>query len=329
MTSDLERQVRARLDFLTKPPGSLGRLEELALRYALIRGTAMPELKRKALFVFCADHGIAASGVSAYPASVTRAMVRNFVRGGGAINVLCRHWGIDPAIVDMGVSGDPEAGTMDRRIASGTRNFEQEPAMTREQAEQSIRAGRDLARGAATKYDVLAAGEMGIGNTSAASAILSVFGNLDPSRTAGSGTGLDEAGVARKIEVIRRALALHRPDPSDPLQVLALVGGFEIGAIAGFLLGAAEARVPVVLDGFISCSAALIARALEPRAMDCMLFAHRSAERGHGLMLDLLGASPYLALDMRLGEGTGAAVLITLLEASIRLYREMATFADL
>ncbi len=329
MTSDLEQQVSARLDFLTKPPGSLGKLEELAKRYALIRGNALPELKHKALYVFCADHGVAECGVSAYPASVTRAMVRNFIHGGAAINVLCRHWNIDPVIVDMGVSGDPQPGALDQRIAPGTRNFTLEPAMTRAEAEQCLRTGRDLAKEAALRYDVLGAGEMGIANSTSAAALLSAFSGEDPSRTAGLGAGVDEAGLERKIDAIRRGLALHNPHPNDAVGVLAALGGFEIGAIAGFILGAAEARVPVVLDGFISCSAALIARIIEPRSMEAVIFSHRSAERGHTLMLQVLEADPYLSLDMRLGEGTGAAIAITLLDAAVKLYREMATFADL
>ena len=329
MKSDLEREVQDRLDFLTKPPGSLGKLEELALRYALIRGKVMPELNRKALFVFCADHGVAEEGVSAYPAEVTRSMVRNLVRGGAAVSVLCRHWNIDPVIVDMGVSGEPEPGAVDRKIAAGTRNFTREAAMTRDQAKQCLCTGRELALDGAARYDVLAAGEMGIANTTAAAALLSAFSGHEPERTAGRGTGVDPEGLQRKIDTIRCALELHRPDPADPVSVLAAVGGFEIGAIAGFILGAAEARVPIVLDGFISCSAALIARAMDPRCMECVLFSHRSTERGHALMLDFLNAEPYVSLDMRLGEGTGAVIAITLLEASVKLYREMATFADL
>jgi nicotinate-nucleotide--dimethylbenzimidazole phosphoribosyltransferase len=329
MKSHLEREVQDRLDFLTKPPGSLGKLEELARRYALIRGSALPDLKRKALFIFCADHGVAEEGVSAYPAEITRAMVRNFVRGGAAVSVLCRHWNIDSSIVDIGVCGASEPGALDRKIAHGTRNFTRQAAMTREQAQQCLHTGRELAREAAASYDVLAAGEMGIANTTAAAALLSTFSGHPPERTAGRGTGVDPAGLERKIEAIRCALDLHRPDSADPVGVLAAVGGFEIGAIAGFILGAAEARVPVVLDGFISCSAALVARAIEPGCMECVLFSHLSKERGHSLMLECLDAEPYIALDMRLGEGTGAAIAITLLEASVKLYREMATFADL
>jgi nicotinate-nucleotide--dimethylbenzimidazole phosphoribosyltransferase len=276
---------------------------------ALIQRTETPAIGRKAMLIFCADHGIVAEGVSPYPAEVTAQMVANFRTGGAAISVLCRHYGIDPIVVDVGVG-------------RATRNFAHHPAMTRGEAEAAIRAGMEHA-GAA---DLLGAGEMGIGNSTSAAAIFSGLSGLDPSETTGSGTGLDEAGVAHKAGVIRRALALHRPDPSDAIGVLAAVGGFEIAAIVGLILGAAERRRAVVLDGFISCSAALIARALAPASLDYVVFSHRSAERGHRRMLEFLNAQPLLDLDMRLGEGTGAALGINLIHAALKLYREMATF---
>ena len=306
----LEARLRQRLDSLTKPPGSLGRLEELALKMGLIQATETPAVGRKVMLIFCADHGVVEEGVSRYPSAVTRQMVENFHAGGAAISVLCRHFGIETAIVDMGV-GNP------------TRNFTREPAMTAEQAERAIASG--MARAATA--DVLGAGEMGIGNSTAASALFSAFSGLDPAETAGRGTGLDDAGVARKIEAIRRALALHRPDPHHPIQALAAVGGYEIAAIAGLILGAARRRRVVVLDGFISCAGALIARAIAPASLDYVIFSHRSAERGHRKMLEFLGARPLLDLDMRLGEGTGAAIAISLLEAAVKLLGEMATFA--
>jgi nicotinate-nucleotide--dimethylbenzimidazole phosphoribosyltransferase len=236
-------------------------------------------------------------------------MVANFRAGGAAITVLCRHFGIDPVIVDMGV-GRP------------TRNFAQEPAMTRDEAERAIDAGMAHA----ATGDVLGAGEMGIGNSTSAAALLSAFADIDPEETAGRGTGLDHAGVEHKAQVIRRALDLHRPDLKDPIAVLSAVGGFEIAGIVGLILGAAERRKTVVLDGFISCSAALVARALAPASLDYVVFSHRSAERGHRKMLEFLGAQPLFDLDMRLGEGTGAALGINLIEASVKLYRQMATF---
>ena len=309
---ELERTIRTRLDSLTKPPGSLGRLESLALQVGLIQQTAMPSIGRKAIAIFCADHGIVEEGVSPYPSEVTGQMVANFRAGGAAITVLCRQFGIEPVIVDMGV-GDP------------TKNFAREEASswTRAQAEDAIATGVRHADSA----DLMGAGEMGIGNsTSAAAALFSAFSGLDPQETTGRGTGLDDAGVIRKIEVIRRALDLHKPDPADPIGVLAALGGFEIAAIAGLILGAAQRRRVVVLDGFISCAGALVARALAPSSLDYAVFSHRSAERGHRKMLEFLDAQPLFDLDMRLGEGTGAALGINLVEASVKLYREMATF---
>jgi nicotinate-nucleotide--dimethylbenzimidazole phosphoribosyltransferase len=313
---------------LTKPAGSLGRLEEMVERLAAIRGTAMPEIKQKAIFVFCADHGVAARGVSAYPPEVTAQMVGNFLRGGAAISVLCRRLGIDREVVDIGVRGPIQAGVLDRRIAEGTRDFTVEPAMSMDEAARAVDAGRRIAAGAATRYDIIGLGEMGIGNTTAASALLAAFAGLDPAEVCGAGTGVDDAGMRRKVEAVRAALALHRPDAADGMGTLAAVGGFEIAAMAGAILGAAEARLPVVLDGFISCSAALVARAIEPNSLNAVLYAHRSAERGHRAMLDALGAEPYLDLGMRLGEGTGAALFIGVLESALALYREMATFAE-
>ena len=305
----LEGRIRRRLDSLTKPRGSLGRLEELALQAGLIQASEEPAIRDPAMVIFCADHGIVEEGVSPYPAEVTRQMVANFRSGGAAITVLCRHYGIRPVIVDMGV-GRP------------TRNFAREPAMTREQAKASIEEGARHA----DSGDVLGAGEMGIGNSTAAAALLSAFSGLDPAETCGRGTGLDDAGVAHKAEVIGRALKLHRLDASDPVGVLAAVGGFEIGGIVGLILGSARRRRVVVLDGFISCSAALVARAMAPAALDYVVFSHRSAERGHWRMLEFLGARPLFDLDMRLGEGTGAALGINLLQAAVKIYREMATF---
>jgi len=311
MVTELEGRIRRRLDSLTKPQGSLGRLEELAVQVGLIQGTDMPSIGRKAMLLFCADHGIVEEGVSPYPAEVTRQMVANFQAGGAAITVLCRQYGIEPVIVDMGV-GRP------------TRNFAREPAMSREEAHRAVEAG--IAH--AADGDILGAGEMGIGNSTAAAALLCAFTGIDPREAAGRGTGLDDAGVARKADVIARALALHRPEHLDAIGILAALGGFEIAAIAGLILGAAKRRRVVVLDGFISCSAALVVRAMEPAALDYVVYSHRSAERGHRRMLEALGARPLLDLDLRLGEGSGAAIGISLVEAAVRLYSEMATFAS-
>jgi nicotinate-nucleotide--dimethylbenzimidazole phosphoribosyltransferase len=309
VVTEIERRIRLRLDSLTKPRGSLGRLEELALQVGLIQETDMPSIGRKVMLLFCADHGVVQESVSPFPAEVTRQMVANFRAGGAAITVLCRQYGIEPVIVDMGV-GRP------------TRNFTREPAMSRVEAQRAIEVGREHAGDG----DLLGAGEMGIGNSTAAAALLCAFTGIDPQEAAGRGTGLDDAGVARKAGVIARALALHRPDAKDALGVLAALGGFEIAAIAGLILGAAERRRVVVLDGFISCSAALLVRAMDPAALDYVVYSHRSAERGHRRMLEALNARPLFDLDMRLGEGTGAAIGISVVEAAVRLYREMATF---
>ncbi len=310
-SAELESRIRGRLDSLTKPPGSLGRLEELVLQVGLVQATDMPGIGRKTMVLFCADHGVVDEGVSPYPQEVTRQMVENFKSGGAAITVLCRQYGIEPVIVDVGV-GRP------------TRNFVREPAMSREQAEQAI----DIGMAHAAYGDLLGAGEMGIGNSTSAAALLCAFAGGDPREAAGRGTGLDDAGVAHKADVIARALRLHRPDPRDPVAVLAALGGFEIAAIVGLILGAAQRRRLVVLDGFISCSAALVARAIEPAALDYVVYSHRSAERGHRKMLEALRARPLLDLDMRLGEGTGAAIGISLVESAVRLYHEMATFTS-
>jgi len=327
-SDDLERRIRARLDQLTKPPGSLGVLEELAVGYALARGQLLPAIRSKALYVFCGDHGVTQERISPYPASVTVEMMRNFVRGGAAINVLCRMHGIRPLIVDVGAAGPPLEGVIHRKIAPGTRNFAREAAMSRDQALRAVETGVQLAVEAARRCDLAGLGEMGIGNTSCAAAVVSALTGRDPCDTVGAGTGASPSMVEHKIDVIRRALGLHRPDPRDAIGVLSAVGGFEIAAIAGFLLRASELRLPVVLDGFPCCAGALAARALDAAALRTCFFAHRSAERGHAVLLEELGARPLLDLGMRLGEGTGAALGMALIESAVRLYREMATFEE-
>jgi nicotinate-nucleotide--dimethylbenzimidazole phosphoribosyltransferase len=255
-------------------------------------------------------------------------MVRNFVRGGAAINVICRQFGIETAVVDMGINGPVEPGTVDCRIAPGTRNWLREPAMTGEQAVRCIEAGIGLATEAAQTADVLGVGEMGIGNSTTAAALFSAFACIDPRLTVGLGTGVTADVLARKSEVVRQALRLHTPMASDPMGILAAVGGFDVGGICGFLLGAAAQRVPVVMDGFITGAAALMAQALSPHLCEYLFFSHLSAESGHARMLQFLAAQPLLSLDMRLGEGTGAALGINLIETAVRLYTEMATFSE-
>jgi nicotinate-nucleotide--dimethylbenzimidazole phosphoribosyltransferase len=321
--------ARTRQGLLTKPAGSLGRLEALSVQLAGIAGRALPRVEQKAVVVLAGDHGIAAEGVSAYPPEVTAQMVLNFLGGGAAVNVLARQAGARVVVVDVGVTADlpSHPHLVSCKVGRGTASFLRGPAMSREQAAQAIEAGaRVVASEAARGLDLLATGEMGIGNTTPASAIAAVYTGLPVAQVTGRGTGVDDAGLARKVEVIEAALALHRPEASDPLGVLAAVGGFEIGAIAGVCLAAAAHRVPVVVDGFISAAGALIAAALCPAARPYMIASHLSVEQGHGPLWRALGLEPLLALDLRLGEGSGAVLAMHLVEAACRILGEMATF---
>ncbi|MCX7853605.1 MAG: nicotinate-nucleotide--dimethylbenzimidazole phosphoribosyltransferase [Caldilineales bacterium] len=323
--------ARARQNTLTKPPGSLGRLESLSVQLAGITGQPIPQLRDKVIVVMAADHGVVAEGVSAYPQEVTAQMVGNFLAGGAAINVLARHVGARVLVVDMGVAAElpPHPRLISRRVGCGTANMAMGPAMTREQALAALHAGMDIAAAAvADGADILATGEMGIGNTTAAAAVACALGGFTPATVVGRGTGLDDEGWRRKVAVVERALAVNRPDPDDGLDVLAKVGGFEIGGLAGLILAAAARRVPVMMDGFIATAAAMIAVRLAPACRDYLIAAHCSQETGHRLMLDWLGLPPLLDLDMRLGEGTGAALGISLAEAACKLLAEMATFAE-
>ena len=320
--------MKARWDSLTKPRGSLGRLEDAVVQLAVIQDTATPRIERRAMYVFCGDHGITAEGVSPYPPVVTREMVKNFLRGGAAINVLCRQLTIETWIVDAGVAGPKIPGTLDKRVAEGTRNFLNEPAMSREQAITAMEHGIDLACDAARKFDLAGIGEMGIGNSTAASALLCAFTGLSANQSAGRGAGLDDAGVVRKRQALTGALARCPLNADDPINTVAEFAGFEIAMMAGFLLGAASSKLPVIIDGFIGGAAFLIARAFYAEIGSHVLFAHRSAERAHAALLAAVGARPLLDLDMRLGEGTGAALAIGLLSSAVHLYREMATFEE-
>ncbi|MCG7212804.1 nicotinate-nucleotide--dimethylbenzimidazole phosphoribosyltransferase [Paenibacillus mucilaginosus] len=323
-------EAARRLDELTKPPGSLGRLEAVAQQVAGIRGEALPELGRKAVVVMAADHGVCAEGVSAFPAEVTPQMVLNFLDGGAAVNVLSRQTGAEVVCVDIGVNAMLSHPLLrSHKVRWGTANMAEGPAMTREEAVEAIRTGIEIARGLADEgFGLLATGEMGIGNTTASSALLSVLTGEEPAAVTGRGTGIDDARLRHKQEVIRRAIAVNRPDPNDPLDVLAKVGGLEIAGLAGVILGAASRRIPVVIDGFISSAAALIAARLAPLSRDFMIASHLSEERGHARLLQELGLAPMLQLDMRLGEGTGAVLAFPLVEASLKLMREMATFGS-
>jgi len=324
-------QARAHLDRLTKPLGSLGRLEELAAQYVMITGEMKPAIPRGVVFTFAADHGVVVEGVSAYPREVTPQMVLNFLRGGAGVNVLARHAGVDVRVVDIGVAHDfgPIPGLIDKKVMPGTKNFLSEPAMNRDQVRQAVMAGIDLAIQAAQEgVGLIGTGDMGIGNTTASAAITSVMTGQPVAEVTGRGTGIDDATHARKVSVIEQALNLHRPDRDNALDVLAKVGGLEIGGLTGLMLGAAAARVPVVLDGFIAGAAALIAVGLQPLCREYLIASHRSVERGHQAVLDHLGLKPLLDLDLRLGEGTGACLGMSLVLAAIRILTEMATFDE-
>ncbi|MBM4420189.1 MAG: nicotinate-nucleotide--dimethylbenzimidazole phosphoribosyltransferase, partial [Chloroflexi bacterium] len=306
----------ARQDRLTKPRGSLGRLEDLAVALAGMRGEVPRSLPRRAVVVMAADHGVAAEGVSAYPASVTAQMVANFASGGAAINVLARVAGARLRVVDMGVG-------------TGTANMRRAPALSREAAERALlRGAAVLDEEADAGLDLVATGEMGIANTTAASAIAAALTGMPVAEVVGRGSGIDGAGLARKVAVIEDALRLHRPGPGDPLGVLTAVGGLEIAGLAGLVLRAAGRRIPVVLDGFISGAAAAVADALAPACRPYLIAAHRSAEPGHQALLARLGLSPLLDLGLRLGEGSGAALGLPLVEAAARIHHEMATFGE-
>jgi nicotinate-nucleotide--dimethylbenzimidazole phosphoribosyltransferase len=321
--------VQRRLDGKTKPRGSLGRLEELAGALAAIQGAGSPRVDAKAVVVMAGDHGVAAEGVSAFPQEVTAQMVANFAAGGAAINVLARHAGARVVVVDMGVKAPIPGlpGVRDLRIGPGTRNLARGPAMTREEATRAIEAGIGVASGLADEgVKVIGIGEMGIANTTAASALTAAFTGRAPAEVTGRGTGIDDAAHRHKVEVVGHALEVNRPDLADALGILAALGGFEIAGLAGVVLGAAARRVPVVMDGFIASSAALAAARLAPRAADALLASHRSVEAGHRAILEALRKRPLLDLDLRLGEGTGAALAFHLLDAAVRVLEEMATF---
>jgi nicotinate-nucleotide--dimethylbenzimidazole phosphoribosyltransferase len=316
---------------LTKPPGSLGRLEEVGNRIAAIQQTITPRIIAKRIYVVAGDHGVTAEGVSAYPREVTSQMIDNFLGGGAAINVLARNGGIEVKIVDAGVDADlsDRDELLQLKIMRGTANFLHGPAMTHQQAESSIAAGITLAQSAREDgIDLIGIGDMGIGNTTAASAITAALTGASAEAVTGRGTGIDDDHLAHKIETIRRALTVNKPDGSDPVDILAKVGGTEIGVMMGIVLGAAEERLPVVADGFISTSAAALAVGICPHVRDYLFAAHRSSEPGHRSLIDYIGNQPLLDLSMRLGEGTGAALAMHIIDAASKLLSEMATFKE-
>ena len=325
----LENTVLSRLDNLTKPKGSLGRLEEFALRYCLITGTSYPGDLEKAVLVFAGDHGITEEGVSAFPKDVTYQMVKNFLNGGAGINVLARHVGADVKVIDIGVDHDLTGvdGLLHKKVARGTKNMARGPAMTREEAVRAILSGAEVAEEVINQgKNVLATGEMGIGNTTPASAITAAICDISPREVTGRGTGIDQAAFEKKVHLIERALEVNRPRRDDPLDCLSKVGGLEIAGICGMILKACQKKVPVVVDGFISGAGAVVARALSPLVSDYIFCGHSSVEKGHKVQMEYLGHKPILDLNMRLGEGTGAVLAMGLIEAGVKIYKEMATF---
>ena len=324
-------EARMRQDNLTKPQGSLGQLEAISIQVAGIKGSPRPRISHKVIFVLAGDHGVAKEGVSAYPSEVTPQMVSNFLRGGAGINVLARHVGSRVVIADMGVASvlEPHPDLKAKKVAMGTRNMAKGPAMSREQAIRSIEAGIELVEEELPKeVDILGTGDMGIGNTTPSSAITAAITGADVATVTGRGTGLDDEGQRRKVGVIEKVLEINQPDPKDAIDVLSKVGGFEIGGIAGVILAGARYRIPVVIDGFISGAAALVATSLSARVKPYLIASHQSVEQGHRIVLKHLGLKPLLNLDLRLGEGTGAALGIFLVDASVKILDEMATFAD-
>ncbi|RLA99446.1 MAG: nicotinate-nucleotide--dimethylbenzimidazole phosphoribosyltransferase [Deltaproteobacteria bacterium] len=334
LDQDAVQRAKRRTEDLLMPYLALGRLHEISWRVAGIMGRIPEGLPRKVVMVAAGDHGVASEGVSLFPQEVTRQMVSGFIRGLAAINVISRHVGARVVVVDFGVKGPTEPSWLeasdsfyDMKVAPGTGNIATGPAMSRQQASEAILRGTEVFRREASKgLDIIATGDMGIANTTPSAAVISVLTGSDPEEIVGRGTGLDDEGLRRKAQVVRRALEVNRPDPRDPLDVLAKVGGFEIGGLCGWILAGAKARVPVVIDGFISTAAALLAVALEPRARDYLFAGHLSAERGHSKALEHLGLEPLLQLEMRLGEGTGATLAFVIIEAAVKILSQMATF---
>jgi nicotinate-nucleotide--dimethylbenzimidazole phosphoribosyltransferase len=325
---------------LTKPPGSLGRLEEVANRIAAIQRSLTPKVDRARIIIFAADHGVTIEGVAPYPSAVTGQMVANFLTGGAAVNALARVAAAEVQVVDIGVASDlspgnpgnpvnTDTGVRRHRVMHGTRNFAREPAMTREQAQAALSVGIEMGREAITDgVDIIGLGEMGIGSSTTASAVAAALTGLPVATVTGRGTGADEAMLRRKIEVIEQALQRHSPDSTDAFDVLAKVGGLELAGLAGLTLAAAAGRKVVVTDGFIATAGAALAVRLCPAARDYLFAAHRSPEPGHGALLALIGHEPLLDLKMRLGEGTGAALACVLIRAAVAAFTQMATFSS-
>ncbi|MGI6434828.1 MAG: nicotinate-nucleotide--dimethylbenzimidazole phosphoribosyltransferase [Syntrophomonadaceae bacterium] len=323
--------ARVRVDDLTTPLGALGILEQIVIKLASIQGRPMPELGDKVVLVMAADHGVVAEGVSAYPQEVTPQMVLNFLNNGAAINVLSNYTGARVVVTDVGVlgAGIDHPNLNVRKIREGTRNMAREAAMTEEEAVAAIEVGIETVQAEiAAGATLVATGEMGIGNTTASSAILAAFSGADLDIITGRGTGLDNKGRQKKIEVIKQALVRNQPDPDQPLDVLRKVGGLEIAALTGVIIGAAAGRVPVVVDGFISTAAALVACKMNPLCRDFLFASHLSQEPGHRIMLEYMDLQPVLHVDLRVGEGTGAVLSFPIFEAAVKLLHEMSTFSE-
>lgn len=323
--------AQKRLDNLTKPQGSLGKLEELAKLLVGITGMKEPETKNKVIFTFAADHGVTKEGVSAFPSEVTAQMVYNFLNGGAAINVLAKHIGARVVVADLGVASDlkKHPKLIIKKINYGTKNMVKEPVMSREEAIKSIESGIEIFEKEFKKgIDIIGTGDMGIGNTTASSAITAVFTGKPVGIITGKGTGINDNGLKNKIKIIQKALEFNKPDSKDAIDVLSKVGGFEIGGLCGVILAAASRKIPVVVDGFISGASALVAYHLEPKVRDYLIASHCSVEKGHKAILEHLKLSPVLNLDMRLGEGTGSALAMGIIEASVKILTQMATFEN-
>lgn len=325
-------ETQRRLDNLTKPQGSLGRLEELAKQIVAITGKKNPTLSKKVIFTLAGDHGVCEEGVSLFPQEVTAQMVYNFIRGGAGINVLANHVGAKVIVVDMGVASDlePLPNLIIKKVGYGTKNITKHPAMSYRQTINSILAGKEVLESelANSGIDIVGTGDMGIGNTTPSSAIVAAITQEPVNNVTGRGTGIDDAGLKRKIETIKKAIKFNKPNPNNGLDVLSKLGGFEIAGLVGIMLAAAVNRIPVVIDGFISGAAALIAYTLKPEIKDYMIAAHTSVEKGHQIVLDFLGLTPLLNMNLRLGEGTGSALAMNLVEAGVKILTQMATFQN-
>ena len=329
LDADAMEAAQARQNILTKPPGSLGRLEGLSVQVAGITRQARPVIREKVIIICAGDHGVVAQGVSAFPQEVTSQMVINFLNGGAAINVLARHVDARVVVVDAGIAADlePRPGLVVKNVGHGTADMTLGPAMTLAQAVQAIEIGIEVAIDEITSgSSIVATGDMGIGNTTPSSAIVAAVTGRPVAEVTGRGTGINDAQLQHKVAVIEKALEINRPDPADGLDLLRQVGGFEIGTIAGVVLGAAARCIPVVVDGFISTAGALIAGLLAPLSRQYMIAAHASEEVGHRAALDHMGLTPCLDFDLRLGEGTGAALVLSVVEAACKILDQMATF---